>query len=232
MTLDASVTTVRPVLLDPFADDAADDAAVGTTSRGLTRLAIVATRAGAAFEREGLDVDPAAWLQAPRSVFGGKSALSACLSEARLRAGDRTARVRRRARSRRGSDGPRRSDRGRRGDRGGGRDSGWGSRFDPVLDEVLHPEGERLRTQRTWGGVREGHSLRAEHEEQGVRDLRIARVTPPDLAETRQDDQRADRVGLVLLPRHASGEEPARVARMVPSLGHDALDKEEIERAA
>lgn len=80
MTLDASVTTVRPVLLDPFADDAADDAAVGTTSRGLTRLAIVATRAGAAFEREGLDVDPAAWLQAPRSVFGGKSALSACLS--------------------------------------------------------------------------------------------------------------------------------------------------------
>lgn len=65
---------------DPLDEDTPDDRAVSTTRRGLCRLAVTAAETGARFERERIGHDPAAWLLAPRVLFGGRAALDACLS--------------------------------------------------------------------------------------------------------------------------------------------------------
>jgi hypothetical protein len=65
-------------MLDPLDPDSHNDKVVMTTDRRLVRLAIAASEAGARFEREGLDHDPAAWLLAPRQVFDGRAAVDAC----------------------------------------------------------------------------------------------------------------------------------------------------------
>jgi len=44
----------------------------------LLRLAICAADVGARFAREGLSEDPAAWMIAPRSLFGERAAIEAC----------------------------------------------------------------------------------------------------------------------------------------------------------
>ena len=64
---------------DPLDDDAPTDAAVMTTRRGLARLALVAAETGARFQREAVEHDPMSWLLAPRALFGGASAIEACL---------------------------------------------------------------------------------------------------------------------------------------------------------
>ena len=65
---------------DPLDPDATDDADVITTRRGLTRLALIAAETGARFQREGEDLDPMAWMLAPRRLFGGSTAIDACLA--------------------------------------------------------------------------------------------------------------------------------------------------------
>lgn len=66
---------------DPLDSDEVGDAFVAATRRGLTRLALVAAEAGARFQREGDgNLDPMAWMLAPRRLFGGEAAIDACLS--------------------------------------------------------------------------------------------------------------------------------------------------------
>jgi hypothetical protein len=64
---------------DPLDDNTAADLAVTTTRRGLVRLALVAAETGARFQREGLPHDPMSWMLTPRELFGGASAIEACL---------------------------------------------------------------------------------------------------------------------------------------------------------
>jgi len=64
---------------DPLDADAPFDEVVVTTSRALCRLALIASETGSRFQREGEPHDPMAWLLAPRRMFGGSTALEACL---------------------------------------------------------------------------------------------------------------------------------------------------------
>lgn len=63
---------------DPLESDAADDDVVVTSTRRILRLAISAADVGSRLAREGSSVDPAAWMMAPRRLFGGRTALDAC----------------------------------------------------------------------------------------------------------------------------------------------------------
>jgi len=63
---------------DPLAEDESGDVAYLTTPRRLLRLAICAADVGARFAREGLSEDPAAWMIAPRRLFGDRAAIDAC----------------------------------------------------------------------------------------------------------------------------------------------------------
>lgn len=47
----------------------------------LGRIVMLAAETGARFERDGILVDPAAWMVAPRRLFGGSSAVEACREE-------------------------------------------------------------------------------------------------------------------------------------------------------
>ena len=64
---------------DPADPDLPTDVPVVTTRRGLCRMAMVAADAATRFQRDGVDVDPVAWMLAPRKLFGGATALEACL---------------------------------------------------------------------------------------------------------------------------------------------------------
>lgn len=44
----------------------------------LGRIVMLAAETGARFERDGIEADPAAWMVAPRRLFGGSSAVEAC----------------------------------------------------------------------------------------------------------------------------------------------------------
>jgi len=79
MKLDAFPPEIMWSTLDPLDEDAASDVVIETTDRSLVRLAIAASDAGARFEREGLEFDPAAWLLAPRTLFDGRAAIEACM---------------------------------------------------------------------------------------------------------------------------------------------------------
>lgn len=78
---DTRVAKPAPIQIyeDPLDEDDALDVEVTTSRRGLTRLALVASETSARFYREGVAHDPMAWMLAPRDLFGGESALSACL---------------------------------------------------------------------------------------------------------------------------------------------------------
>ncbi len=76
----ARAATVRvPIYVDPLDDDAPSDGVVVTTHRAISRVALVATEAGSRFQREGIAHDPMTWMMAPRLLFGGASAIEACL---------------------------------------------------------------------------------------------------------------------------------------------------------
>ena len=47
----------------------------------LGRLILLSTEVGARFARDGIPYDPAAWMVAPRRLFGGRSAVDACRAE-------------------------------------------------------------------------------------------------------------------------------------------------------
>lgn len=47
----------------------------------LGRIVMLAAETGARFERDGILADPAAWMVAPRRLFGGTSAVEACRDE-------------------------------------------------------------------------------------------------------------------------------------------------------
>src|SRR4051812_37870079 len=47
----------------------------------LGRMVMLAAETGARFERDGILADPAAWMVAPRRLFGGNSAVEACRDE-------------------------------------------------------------------------------------------------------------------------------------------------------
>lgn len=64
---------------DPLDADLVDDEPVLTTRRGLMRLALVASEVASRFARDGADMDPMAWLMAPRRMFDRRPALEACL---------------------------------------------------------------------------------------------------------------------------------------------------------
>lgn len=67
---------------DPLDPDEVGDPWIVTSRRRLTRLALVASEAGARFQREAGDVsthDPMAWMLSPRELFGDVPALEACL---------------------------------------------------------------------------------------------------------------------------------------------------------
>jgi hypothetical protein len=66
------------VYVEPLDPDLPDDPAVRLTHRQLIRLVLIAAETGARFEREGIVVDPAAWLFAPRRLFEGRAAVDAC----------------------------------------------------------------------------------------------------------------------------------------------------------
>jgi hypothetical protein len=66
------------VYVEPLDRDLPDDPAVRLTHRQLIRLVLIAAETGARFEREGIAMDPAAWLFAPRRLFDGRAAVDAC----------------------------------------------------------------------------------------------------------------------------------------------------------
>lgn len=65
--------------LDPLAYDMPDDEPLVATRRALCRVATVAAEAGARFQREGVGIDPMAWMLAPRRLFRGAAPIEACL---------------------------------------------------------------------------------------------------------------------------------------------------------
>ncbi|WP_174290984.1 hypothetical protein [Sphingomonas bacterium] len=67
------------IYVDPLDDDAPSDDVVVTTRRAISRVALVATETGSRFQREGVSHDPMTWMMAPRALFGGASAMEACL---------------------------------------------------------------------------------------------------------------------------------------------------------
>lgn len=63
---------------DPLDEDAAADPVFETTLRRQARLALVASETATRFARTGVDVEPMAWLSAPRRMFDGSTALASC----------------------------------------------------------------------------------------------------------------------------------------------------------
>lgn len=65
-------------LLDPLDPDGRDDLPLVTTVRGLLRIATAAADAATRFSASDAD-DPVTWMIRPSPLFGGRSALEACL---------------------------------------------------------------------------------------------------------------------------------------------------------
>lgn len=73
------VPAAMPGWNDPMLPDEPGDLRVAVSMRGLVRLALVASEVGARFQREGVARDPMAWMLVPRRLFGGGTAIEACL---------------------------------------------------------------------------------------------------------------------------------------------------------
>lgn len=69
------------LIVDPLDDDRADDETITTTRRAISRVALAAAEVGGRFQREAIDHDPMSWMLAPRRMFGGRSAVDACLEQ-------------------------------------------------------------------------------------------------------------------------------------------------------
>lgn len=77
---DAGVSARPLAYEDPIGmDDIAADAPIVTTARGLCRIAVIAAQVATRFESEDSKHDPMDWMLAPRRLFAGSNALSACL---------------------------------------------------------------------------------------------------------------------------------------------------------
>lgn len=63
---------------EPLEDDRPEDTIRVLSQRQLNRLIFVAAESGARLGREDSSADPAAWMFAPRDLFGGTSAMEAC----------------------------------------------------------------------------------------------------------------------------------------------------------
>lgn len=68
-----------PVVIDPLAADEPSDGLVATTARAIGRVALVAAEVATRFERERIPHEPMSWMLAPRRLFGGSTAIEACL---------------------------------------------------------------------------------------------------------------------------------------------------------
>jgi hypothetical protein len=66
------------VIANPLDEDDDRDIVIKTTERRLIRLTMTACDVGARFAREQIDVDPAAWMLAPRRLFDGERPIDAC----------------------------------------------------------------------------------------------------------------------------------------------------------
>lgn len=66
-------------VIDPLDDDQPTDDIVVTTRRAICRVALVATEVAHRFQREAISHDAMSWMLAPRALFGGASAVEACL---------------------------------------------------------------------------------------------------------------------------------------------------------
>lgn len=66
-------------VIDPLDDDQPTDAIVVTTRRAICRVALVATEVAHRFQREAISHDAMSWMLSPRALFGGASAVEACL---------------------------------------------------------------------------------------------------------------------------------------------------------
>lgn len=69
---------------DPLALDAARDTTISLSDRHLSRLLLLTGEIGRRFERERRDTEPAAWMYAPRVLFGGRNAVEACSQRGRF----------------------------------------------------------------------------------------------------------------------------------------------------
>lgn len=78
LPMNDNVIGLRPYL-DPLDEDRSDDIVVVTTRRAICRVALVAAETAGRFQREAVPHDPMSWMLAPRSLFGGSSAIEACL---------------------------------------------------------------------------------------------------------------------------------------------------------
>ncbi len=67
-------------VVDPLDHDMPEDDTFTATRRALCRVATVAAEAGARFQREGVGIDPMAWMLAPRRMFDGAAPIDACLA--------------------------------------------------------------------------------------------------------------------------------------------------------
>lgn len=80
MSLCQSLIPFRaPTVIDPLDDDQPTDDIVVTTRRAICRVALVATEVAHRFQREAISHDAMSWMLAPRALFGGASAVEACL---------------------------------------------------------------------------------------------------------------------------------------------------------
>lgn len=66
-------------VVDPLDYDMPQDETFVATRRALCRVATVAAEAGARFQRDGVGIDPMAWMLAPRRMFDGAAPIDACM---------------------------------------------------------------------------------------------------------------------------------------------------------
>ncbi len=80
MTADLRKTNPNVTVEDPLEHDRPEDSVLMISRRALCRVAYVAAETASRFEREGIEVDPMAWMLTPRALFDGASALDACVA--------------------------------------------------------------------------------------------------------------------------------------------------------
>lgn len=79
----SGVTNSTPVsYAEPLDEDDPADTVITITHRQLARIVLLAAETGGRFEREGLRVDPLAWLYGARDLFDGLTAIQACQQRA------------------------------------------------------------------------------------------------------------------------------------------------------
>jgi len=65
-------------LLDPLSDEEVGET-VTLSDLAVLRIALVAIETGARFQREGIVLDPLAWMVTPRRMFDGRPPIEACV---------------------------------------------------------------------------------------------------------------------------------------------------------